>query len=189
MTTAKPCPPIPSEEHVQKLYNWIDGIPLSRPKRNISRDFSDGVLLAEVIHHVHPTFVELHNYSGAHSLSQKLYNWNTMNAKVLKRLGIQLSHRDVEDCANAVPGAVEKVLLIVKHELEKPKNYKRPLSVRSSASGTTPTGQSKDEIIEELRGLIREKDETISILNQKCLKMEQLISIKDKKIENLRNSN
>lgn len=31
-----------SDEALQDLYSWIDEIKLSRPKRNISRDFSDG---------------------------------------------------------------------------------------------------------------------------------------------------
>lgn len=30
------------ETALQELYTWIDEIPLSRPKKNISRDFSDG---------------------------------------------------------------------------------------------------------------------------------------------------
>lgn len=30
------------EQELASLYAWVDGIPLSRPKRNISRDFSDG---------------------------------------------------------------------------------------------------------------------------------------------------
>lgn len=30
------------EETLQELYAWIDKIPLSRSKRNITRDFSDG---------------------------------------------------------------------------------------------------------------------------------------------------
>jgi hypothetical protein len=30
------------EEELQGLYEWVDGIALSRPKRNIARDFSDG---------------------------------------------------------------------------------------------------------------------------------------------------
>ena len=30
------------DEDLQRLYTWLDEIPLSRPKRNISRDFSDG---------------------------------------------------------------------------------------------------------------------------------------------------
>lgn len=31
-----------SEEELQALYCWIDEIPLSRAKKNIARDFSDG---------------------------------------------------------------------------------------------------------------------------------------------------
>lgn len=80
-----------SEEDMQLIYNWVDEIPLSRPKRNIARDFSDGgkninkfitifiVLVAEIIKHFLPHLVELHNYSAAHSVSQKTYNWNTLN--------------------------------------------------------------------------------------------------------------
>lgn len=30
------------EESLNELYTWVDTIPLSRPKRNIARDFSDG---------------------------------------------------------------------------------------------------------------------------------------------------
>ena len=36
----------------------VDEIPLSRPKRSITRDFSDGVLMAEVVHHYFPKLVE-----------------------------------------------------------------------------------------------------------------------------------
>jgi hypothetical protein len=88
-----------SEEEMQEVYNWVDEIPLSRPKKNIARDFSDGgkylfwnssffdlVLVAEVIKHFIPHIVELHNYSNAHSVQQKVYNWNTMNQKVLKKI-------------------------------------------------------------------------------------------------------
>ena len=37
-----------TDEQLRAIYSWIDAIPLSRPKRNICRDFSDGVMLAEV---------------------------------------------------------------------------------------------------------------------------------------------
>ena len=33
------------EEEMQSVYNWVDEIPLSRPKRNIARDFSDGGII------------------------------------------------------------------------------------------------------------------------------------------------
>lgn len=73
-------PPL-TEEELNEIYNWVDEIPLSRPKKNINRDFADGVLVAEIVHHYFPRLVELHNYSSAHSTSAKIYNWNTMNGK------------------------------------------------------------------------------------------------------------
>ena len=57
-----------SEEEMQEVYNWVDEIPLSRPKKNIARDFSDCVLIAEVIKHFIPSIVDLHNYTSAHSV-------------------------------------------------------------------------------------------------------------------------
>ena len=31
-----------NETQLEDLYSWVDTIPLSRPKKNIARDFSDG---------------------------------------------------------------------------------------------------------------------------------------------------
>lgn len=87
-----------NEEELQALYCWIDEIPLSRQKKNITRDFSDGgkhvaiitafvtfvpfpaVLTAEIVHHFLPHLVELHNYSPANSSTQKMENWRTLNS-------------------------------------------------------------------------------------------------------------
>ena len=68
-----------TEDELNEIYNWIDEIPLTRPKKNMARDFSDGVLIAEVIAHHFPKNIELHNYSAAHSTSAKTSNWNTLN--------------------------------------------------------------------------------------------------------------
>lgn len=38
-------------------YQLVDEIPLSRPKRNIARDFADGVLVAEAVAHFYPRLV------------------------------------------------------------------------------------------------------------------------------------
>lgn len=88
-------PPLNSDE-LDELYNWVDQVPLSRPKKNISRDFSDGQLVAEVVQYFLPRLVEIHNYSAAHSVKQKLYNWSTLNHKVFKKLGFQLSKNDID---------------------------------------------------------------------------------------------
>ena len=60
-------PPL-SEEELNEIYNWVDEIPLSRPKKNISRDFADGVLVAEIVANFIPRLVELHNYSAANGV-------------------------------------------------------------------------------------------------------------------------
>lgn len=96
---------------MQELYQWIDDIPLSRPKRSISRDFSDGVLAAELVAHFFPKLVDLHNYSAANSVSQKQYNWATLNQKVFKKMGFQMPPDQVKSVCECTPGAIEQVLL------------------------------------------------------------------------------
>lgn len=103
-----------ADEELHALYQWVDEIPLSRPKRNIARDFSDGVLVAELVSHYLPRFIDLHNYSGASNVTQKLYNWQTLNDKVFRRLGFSLGQRERENTANCKPGAIERVLKLVK---------------------------------------------------------------------------
>lgn len=98
------------ENELQALYQWVDEIPLSRPKRNIARDFSDGVLMAEIVKHFFPKLVDLHNYSPAQSVAQKQYNWGTLDQKVLRKLNFSISKKDLDEVASCVPGAVERIL-------------------------------------------------------------------------------
>jgi len=69
------------------------------------------VLVAEVVANYFPRLVELHNYSPANSLQQKLYNWNTLNAKVFRKLGFQLHRDDQNLCVRwgAVGGSIDRV--------------------------------------------------------------------------------
>jgi hypothetical protein len=50
----------------------VDSIPFSRAKKNIHRDFADGVMMAELIHHYTPKLVNLHNYPPANSQAKKI---------------------------------------------------------------------------------------------------------------------
>lgn len=52
-----------TDQEINDIYTWVDTFNLSRPKKNIGRDFADGVLMAEIVHHFFPKLVELHNYS------------------------------------------------------------------------------------------------------------------------------
>ncbi|KAJ3185412.1 Sperm flagellar protein 1 [Geranomyces variabilis] len=107
MSTSDPAAPASDYD---ELYAWIDEIPLSRPKKNIQRDFSDGVAAAEVIAHFLPKFVDLHNYPPANGSAQKIYNWNTLNQKVLRKLNCHLSDTAIEAIVNKQPGRIEEFL-------------------------------------------------------------------------------
>ena len=95
---------------IMYIYEWVDSIPLSRQKKNIARDFNDAVLLAEMIKFHYPRLVELHNYPSASSTKQKLSNWNTLNNKVLKKLGLKISKEEINNVMNSKPNAIENLL-------------------------------------------------------------------------------
>ena len=98
------------DEEVMVLYEWVDSMPLSRLKKSINRDFSDAVLMAEVLKYLYPKLVNLHNYPEVHSTKQKIYNWQTLNDKVFKKIEINLSKKTIEALANSEQGVIEKVL-------------------------------------------------------------------------------
>lgn len=83
---------------------------LRRPKKNIARDFSDGVLMSEVVHHFFPRLVDLHNYSKSNSNATKEYNWKTLNAKAFKKMGFEIPMPDIQAVVSCEKGAIERVL-------------------------------------------------------------------------------
>ncbi|GAA37561.1 Sperm flagellar protein 1 [Clonorchis sinensis] len=103
---------------LQSLYIWVDKIPLSRVKRNIARDFSDGTLMAEVMKHFFPKFVNLHNYPACNSTAAKHENWQLLNWKVFKKLNFELSDDVIDSLVAAKPGTIEKVLLLLKTKID-----------------------------------------------------------------------
>lgn len=67
------------DDTLENIYSWVDQHQLSRPKRNIARDFSDGVLVAEIIKCHQPKLVEIHNYTPANATKPKMENWYLLN--------------------------------------------------------------------------------------------------------------
>eukprot|EP01039_Chlorochromonas_danica_P008732 gene8734-9622_t len=215
-----------NEEQLKAIYAWVDGIPLSRPKRNMARDFSDGVLLAEVISAYFPQLVELHNYTAANSLKHKVYNLETLNARVLKRLGYTIPRQLIEDIANCKSGAVEQVLNALQYKMAKFREGKG--SISSPPTGGAGAGGRSDRTVEgsedprqprlannhlagansnasnnsanirisidqnlllEKEQQIRELQENVEILELKVAKLEQLLRLKDAKIQKLMSGN
>ncbi|KAG3019794.1 hypothetical protein PC121_g4419 [Phytophthora cactorum] len=116
------------DDTLQRVYAWIDEIPLSRPKKSIARDFSDGILAAEVVAFYFPKLVQMHNYSAANSVKQKQYNWNTLNRKVFRKLHISLSKEDIDDLVQCQSGAIEHLLVKLQIKIA---NYREKLPLSS----------------------------------------------------------
>ncbi|CAF0722783.1 unnamed protein product [Brachionus calyciflorus] len=98
------------ETILQDLYAWIDQIPLSRPKRRIERDFSDGVMVAELVKYYFPNWVELHNYAQANNTQQKMINWGLLNRKVFSRFGLNVPEHVIRGISLGKNGLVETFL-------------------------------------------------------------------------------
>ncbi|XP_036592348.1 sperm flagellar protein 1-like [Trichosurus vulpecula] len=100
------------------LYAWVDSVPFSRPKRHLARDFSDGVMIAEIVKHFQPKLVEMHNYIPTSNTEQKLSNWSTLNRKVFPKLRFYVSEEDIRKVVISAPGAIESVLSTLRQKVE-----------------------------------------------------------------------
>ncbi|KAM5140140.1 sperm flagellar protein 1-like [Callospermophilus lateralis] len=108
----------PLPDALRGLCAWLDQLPLSRPKRHLTRDFSDGVLVAEIVKHFHPRLVDLHSYIPACNTDQKLSNWSLLNRKVFCKLCFCVSEEDIRKVVANVPGAIEPILCALREKVE-----------------------------------------------------------------------
>ncbi|KAM4706562.1 sperm flagellar protein 1 [Discoglossus pictus] len=127
------------EENLHELYTWVDKIPLSRPKRNITRDFSDGVLAAELVKYHFPKLVEMHNYVPANSSQQKLSNWTTLNKKVFSKLSFCVPDDVIRKIIQCSPGVVELVLNSLRQKIEE---KQKQIKVAADATHEKETNHS-----------------------------------------------
>lgn len=196
----------PSEKDLQDVYQWVDTFPLSRPKRDIKRDFSDGLSMSEIVKFNYPRLIDLHNYSPSNSYAQKTYNWNTLNQKVFKKMGFQLNKEEIEAVVTCKKWAVESVLVkIQRHmnlfeiQLQQKKQVKRKKKTKiesfpeiEESEVVQKAKSSNIQDTDEIRELLVEKDRIIQhftdkneILELKIEKLQQLLALKDTKIESL----
>eukprot|EP00922_Rhytidocystis_sp_ex-Travisia-forbesii_P050725 GHVS01075344.1.p1 GENE.GHVS01075344.1~~GHVS01075344.1.p1 ORF type:complete len:228 (-),score=55.17 GHVS01075344.1:279-962(-) len=158
------------------------------------------VLMTEVVNYLFPRLADLHNYSAANSRKQKLYNWTTLNNKVLSRLGFRIHQDDIEDIIESKPGAVERVLYGFQRSVGDMKAHLKAEGggrVKPSRSSPVIKPEDDDDDIAQLKRevdtdilldreeTIHELQETNMILKEKIKHLEQLVKLKDAKVEAL----
>ena len=169
------------------IYEWVDSIPLSRQKKNISRDFNDAVLFAEMIKYHYPRLVDLHNYPSASSTKAKIINWETLNKKVLKKIGLKLGKNEIDDLVRSKPNAIENLLgrlynlingrpqmnNISNNNIHKEQHHLNNNNIRSNNTNMI----INNEEAAELMNAINEKDQEIIKLQDYIKTLEQKIEI------------
>ncbi|XP_023183135.1 sperm flagellar protein 1-like isoform X1 [Xiphophorus maculatus] len=196
-----------SEKEERDTLTWIDKIPFSRPKKNVSRDFSDGVMVAEIVKHYFPRIVDIHNYITSCKTQQKRNNWKLLNKKVFSKLDFYVSEDMVEKIVSSTPGVILQVLFSLKEKLEKKLTFSDVEIQQAEAEIvaqlekmkiTEPTVEPHQVIyftemsLSATRQVILEKELQIEELQDilrnlwvKMSKLEELIQLKDKRIEHL----
>jgi hypothetical protein len=173
------------------IYEWVDSIPLSRQKKNISRDFNDAVLFAEMIKYHYPRLVDLHNYPSASSTKAKIINWETLNKKVLAKIGLKLGKNEIDDLVRSKPNAIENLLGRLYNIINgKPqmnnvssKKYHLNNNANNMSNNSNVLRNNNNNIIinneetAELINAINEKDQEIAKLQEYIKTLEQKIEI------------
>ena len=168
------------------IYEWVDSIPLSRQKKNISRDFNDAVLFAEMIKYHYPRLVDLHNYPSASSTKAKIINWETLNKKVLKKIGLKLGKNEIDDLVRSKPNAIENLLgrlyNIINgrpqmNNINNSNMHKEQQHLHNNIKNNNTNMMINNEEAAELMNAINEKDQEIVKLQDYIKTLEQKIEI------------
>lgn len=173
------------ENELMYIYEWVDSIELSRPKKNIARDFSDAVLLAEIIKSYLPRLVDLHNYPSCSNTKHKESNWNVLNNKVLKKLGIKLSKKEISDiikCEHlAIEHLLQRVYGVLQSKITQNKDKENLNILKNNNDKLRKTLEEKDNVIKQLQDIIE-------VLQLKLKNSEDMEKILENKVAQLTES-
>ncbi|XP_076232395.1 sperm flagellar protein 1 [Calliopsis andreniformis] len=188
-----------TDDNLEEVYAWIEQMTFSKPKKNLARDFSDGVFMAELLKRYYPRHVDIHNYISGNSIAKKIDNWCTLNRKVLSKLDIKLGKDVINQLANSQQGVIEKVLVDLRAKILKDCNADRD----SLYSEYDETGKGEEEVksvlnpdevanktvprhvFVRLKQELEAKNDVINTLHQKVSHLESLMKFKDLRIADL----
>ena len=172
------------ESELMYIYEWVDSIELRRPKKNIARDFSDGVLLAEIIKSYLPHLVDLHNYPSCSNSKHKESNWNVLNNKVLKKMHIKLTKEEINSIIKAEPLAIEKLLQRVYAVLQNKVNINANKE-QNNIGMEMNNNEMLKRTLEEKDNVIKQLKDIVEVLELKLKNSEEMEGILQNKVQQL----
>uniref|UniRef100_A0A1A9UFY2 CH_2 domain-containing protein n=1 Tax=Glossina austeni TaxID=7395 RepID=A0A1A9UFY2_GLOAU len=173
--------------------------------KNLNRDASDAVLVVNLLKKIHPKLIDLHNYPSRNNTQLKINNWETLNLKVLSKLGLQQSKTMLEKLAKGTIGAIEALLndIMLMEKANRARGDKRDdeqeqlWSENDDLMMVTVNKKIGDAIIQVPQKMIlysiyeqvvrksQAKDIYLSASQQKITHLENVLKLKTERIEEL----
>lgn len=187
----------------EELKAWLEENEMTY--KNLIRDFSDCVLIAQLIKKLYPKSIDLHNYQPGNGFNIKYHNWLTLNTKVLPKLNLQQPKSVLEKFAKSTPGYVDQFLCNLmnayKSSKQKEEVYDKEtqkvwtendeiISINVSKKVGDAIIQIPQKMIlyslyEELTRTLKKKDSCILAAEQKITHLENIVKLKAERIEEL----
>jgi hypothetical protein len=99
-----------SQVQMDEVYKWVDSFNLTQKKSLIQRDFSDGVMLYEILTQLFPKLLSQVKLQHFSCVSKKKENWLILNRIVFSKLNIKLSDKQIERLVSQEESYIEKFL-------------------------------------------------------------------------------
>lgn len=190
-----------SDEELSELKIWLVNQQMNPNKMH--REFSDAVPVANLLKKLYPKLIDLHNYPPRNNTELKLNNWETLNFKVLGKIGLQQTKSMLQKLAKGTPGAIESLLYDIKmHDRNAKKSdriddQEQAWSENDDIIAVNVSKKIGDAIVQVQQKMIlysiyenaisesQAKDSYLKAANQKIAHLENILKLKAERIEEL----
>ncbi|XP_065361112.1 sperm flagellar protein 1 [Calliphora vicina] len=191
-----------TSEEFNELKSWLKDQQVTY--KNLNRDFSDALPVANLLKSFYPKLIDLHNYPPRNSTQLKLNNWETFNYKVLSKLGLQQHKNMLDKLSKGMAGAIEALLYDImlmirtqKSKGDKPDEQEQLWTDNDDVMMVTVSKKIGDAIVQVPQKMIlfsiyeqvlresQAKDSFIATTQQKITHLENVLQLKEERIEEL----
>lgn len=93
------------------IYSWVDSFQFKKPKKNLVRDFSDGVNLVEILAKItKQPIIQVHTVSHTFNKKEKIENWKLIQKQMNKKSYVRITDSEINDIVDLRAGVIELVL-------------------------------------------------------------------------------
>lgn len=104
-------------DELADLYEWLDRVPLSKPRSNVEKDFSDGILAAEIVRFYYPDIVDFRMLRPALSIADRTEQWKLINSEIFNAIGLTVPSHVLAQLSISKSGIAQSFLFNLRMSL------------------------------------------------------------------------